>query len=70
MPNAVSDLKGLIRNIPDFPKPGILFRDISTLLSNGPAFRLAVDQIDGACPQAAAAGNRIDVHGLLTFSHP
>lgn len=45
MPNAVSDLKGLIRNIPDFPKPGILFRDISTLLSNGPAFRLAVDQI-------------------------
>ncbi|HCF29363.1 MAG TPA: adenine phosphoribosyltransferase, partial [Cyanobacteria bacterium UBA11049] len=26
------DLKSLIRNVPDFPKPGILFRDITTLL--------------------------------------
>ena len=28
------DLKSLIRNIPDFPKPGILFRDITTLLQD------------------------------------
>ena len=33
------DLKSLIRTIPDYPKPGILFRDITTLLANGPGLR-------------------------------
>jgi len=41
----MSDLKALIREIPDFPKPGILFRDITTLLANGPGLREAVGQI-------------------------
>ena len=34
-----STLASLIRNIPDFPIPGVQFKDITTLLSNGPAFR-------------------------------
>lgn len=33
------DLKSLIRTVPDYPKPGILFRDISTLLYNGKALK-------------------------------
>ncbi|NJN18563.1 MAG: adenine phosphoribosyltransferase [Oscillochloris sp.] len=33
------DLAGLIRNIPDFPMPGIQFKDITTLIGNGPAFQ-------------------------------
>lgn len=37
------NLKSLIREVPDFPKPGINFKDITTLLQNGPAFRYAVD---------------------------
>ena len=37
------DLTALIRSIPDYPKPGILFRDITTLLQNGEGFRHAVD---------------------------
>ncbi|MDD5155778.1 MAG: adenine phosphoribosyltransferase [Candidatus Omnitrophica bacterium] len=36
-------LKDCIRNIPDFPKPGILFRDITTLLKDKKAFKRAVD---------------------------
>jgi adenine phosphoribosyltransferase len=36
-------LKALIRDIPDFPKPGILFKDITTLLADGPAFAHAID---------------------------
>lgn len=32
------DLAGLVRNVPDFPLPGIQFKDITTLISNGPAF--------------------------------
>ena len=39
----MSDLKSFIRNVPDFPKPGIGFKDITTLLIDGPAFREAVD---------------------------
>jgi len=38
-------LKELIRSIPDFPKKGILFRDITTLLQNGPEFRRAIDTL-------------------------
>jgi len=42
MKNNIS-LKDCIRAIPDFPKPGILFRDITTLLRDGEAFKAAVD---------------------------
>ncbi|CAN7337885.1 adenine phosphoribosyltransferase [Phyllobacterium sp. LjRoot231] len=34
-----------IRNIPDYPKPGVVFRDITTLLGNARAFRRAVDEL-------------------------
>jgi adenine phosphoribosyltransferase len=39
------DLRTLIRDIPDFPKPGILFRDVTPLLGNGPAFRACIVQL-------------------------
>ncbi|MBU4346749.1 MAG: adenine phosphoribosyltransferase [Candidatus Omnitrophica bacterium] len=39
------ELKDCIRNIPDFPKPGILFKDITTLLKDKKAFKLAVDAL-------------------------
>jgi len=38
-------LRGAIRTIPDYPKPGILFRDITTLLGDARAFRRAVDEL-------------------------
>jgi adenine phosphoribosyltransferase len=37
------DLASQIRDIPDFPKPGILFKDITTLLKDGDSFRAAID---------------------------
>lgn len=39
------NLKDCIRNIPDFPKKGILFRDITTLLKDKNAFKLALDSL-------------------------
>ena len=39
------DFKTVIRTIPDYPKPGIMFRDITTLLGNPRAFRRAVDEL-------------------------
>ena len=39
------DLRRFIRDVPDFPKPGILFRDITPLLADGEALRWTVDHL-------------------------
>ena len=39
------DLRDAIRTIPDYPKPGVMFRDITTLLGDPRAFRVAVDRL-------------------------
>lgn len=44
-PELENDLKASIRSIPDYPKPGIMFRDITTLLGDARAFRRAVDEL-------------------------
>ena len=44
-PDLTRALKESIRTIPDYPKPGIQFRDITTLLGNARAFRRAVDEL-------------------------
>lgn len=41
----VDQVRSLIRTIPDFPKEGILFRDITTLLKDADGFRLAIDAL-------------------------
>lgn len=41
----MKDLKQYIRSIPDFPKKGILFRDITTLLNNGKKFKEVIDAL-------------------------
>ena len=40
-----TDLKNVIRSIPDYPKKGIMFRDITTLLGDARGFRRAVDEL-------------------------
>lgn len=37
------DIKSAIRTIPNYPKPGIMFRDVTTLMGNARAFRTAID---------------------------
>ncbi len=49
------DLKDWIRDVPDYPQPGILFRDITPLLTHPPAFRYAIEQLS-----APFAGQSID----------
>ncbi len=41
--NAPFDVEALIRTVPDFPQPGIQFKDITSLLQNGPAFKYVID---------------------------
>ena len=42
------DIKNHIRGIPDFPKPGVLFYDISTLLANADAWKFAIKELAAA----------------------
>ncbi|MDE0031807.1 MAG: adenine phosphoribosyltransferase [Deltaproteobacteria bacterium] len=41
--STIDDIRGAIRDIPDFPKPGIVFKDITPLVGNGPLFRKTID---------------------------
>lgn len=41
----MTEIRGLIRTIPDYPKPGIQFRDITTLLLDGPGFAQAIEAL-------------------------
>jgi adenine phosphoribosyltransferase len=41
----MTDFKSIIREIPDFPKPGILFYDLTTLMKNAAGFAAAIDQL-------------------------
>ena len=46
------DLRGFIRDIPDWPKEGILFRDITPLLANPEAFAVAIDALSAGFAEA------------------
>lgn len=63
---AALDLRCYVRDIPDFPTKGILFRDITPLLRDGPAFRQAIDQLaarhHGQRPDVVVA---IESRGLI-----
>ncbi|MFI5254368.1 MAG: adenine phosphoribosyltransferase [Candidatus Limnocylindrales bacterium] len=52
----MADLRASIREVPDFPKPGILFYDITTLLKDAAAYREAIDRL-----MAPYLGKKIDI---------
>ena len=45
----VRSLRAAIRDVPDFPKPGIVFKDLTTLLKDAAAYRQAMDLLTEAC---------------------
>jgi adenine phosphoribosyltransferase len=60
------DLKALIRDVPDFPKPGILFRDVTTLIGDGPGFAASVAMLaDLARAAGAQAIAGIEARGFI-----
>jgi adenine phosphoribosyltransferase len=62
----VSRLTASLRAVPDFPRPGVLFRDITTLIGDPVLFRDAVDAMAAACrAEAADAVAGIEARGFL-----
>ena len=59
------DLRALIRTIPDFPKPGIMFRDITTLLLDARGFAQCIERMAGAVDGKVDLVAGIEARGFL-----
>jgi adenine phosphoribosyltransferase len=60
------DLQALVRDIPDFPKPGILFRDLTPLMGHGPAFAETIERLaERAAHLKPAAVMAIESRGFI-----
>lgn len=62
----LDDLKDLVRTVPDFPVQGIRFRDVTTLIANGPGFAASVDHLAdrAACHRAQLIAG-IEARGFI-----
>ena len=59
-------LQSLIRNIPDFPQPGVQFKDITPILASGPGFKASIDLFVAECKDVGAQKIvGIDARGFL-----
>jgi adenine phosphoribosyltransferase len=62
--SANDDLKALVRTIPDFPKPGIQFRDLTTLLLDAEGFRSAIERLVASVDEKIDLVAAIDARGF------
>lgn len=59
------ELKALIRTVPDFPAPGIQFRDITTLIADGRGLAASIDHMAQMCPPGVSAVAGIEARGFI-----
>ena len=65
-PDDLQRLRACVRDVPDFPKPGILFKDITPILSDPAIFRLAIESfVEAARPLGVDKVVGIDARGFL-----
>ena len=61
-----AEIKALVRTVPDFPAPGILFRDITTLIAHPEGLSATLDHlVDAARPAQPAAVAGIEARGFI-----
>ncbi|TIX49228.1 adenine phosphoribosyltransferase [Alteraurantiacibacter aquimixticola] len=61
----LDQIKALIRTVPDFPAPGIQFRDITTLIADGRGLASAIDHLAERVPQGTSAIAGIEARGFI-----
>ena len=66
--NSNADLAALIRNIPDYPKPGIMFRDVSTLLLDSGGYRMTIDRLAALVDADTQLVAGIEARGFIVAS--
>ena len=62
-------IASLIRDIPDFPKPGVLFKDITPLLSSAAGYRAAIDELVRSAPEGIDVVVGMEARGFI-FAGP
>ncbi len=68
MTGAYDDLKALVRTIPDFPKPGIQFRDVTTLLLDARGFAAAIERLAATVQPVPDLVAAIEARGFILGS--
>ena len=63
-----ADLAALIRNIPDYPKPGIMFHDVSSLLLDASGYRTTIDRLAALVDPDTALVAGIEARGFIVAS--
>jgi len=63
-----ADLAALIRNIPDYPKPGIMFRDVSSLLLDADGYRTTIDRLAALVDPDTTLVAGIEARGFIVAS--
>lgn len=63
-----ADLAALIRNIPDYPKPGIMFRDVSSLLLDAQGYRTTIDRLAALVDPDTALVAGVEARGFIVAS--
>jgi adenine phosphoribosyltransferase len=63
-----ADLAALIRNIPDYPKPGIMFRDVSSLLLDASGYRRTIDRLAALVDPDTELVAGIEARGFIVAS--
>ena len=63
-PDRNADLRALVRTIPDFPKPGVQFRDLTTLLLDPAGFRACIDRLVASVEEPIDLVAAIDARGF------
>jgi len=66
--NDNADLAALIRNIPDYPKPGIMFRDVSSLLLDASGYRTTIDRLAALVDPDTTLVAGIEARGFIVAS--
>ena len=66
--NSNADLAALIRNIPDYPKPGIMFRDVSSLLLDADGYRMTIDRLAALVDPDTQLVAGIEARGFIVAS--
>lgn len=61
----MTDFASLIRTIPDFPKPGILFRDVTTLMRDAAGFAAAIEALAAAAPEQVDYVAGLEARGFI-----
>lgn len=69
MTDAAGRLHALIRDVPDWPKPGVVFKDITPLLADAAGFRLAVDELTALAPRPCDIVVGMEARGFI-FAAP